>query len=89
MCRTIKVFLVGKAMRGKTTLLYKLSNQPDKKIGRTVGIDIVKFSYTPVKPTLFHKGKEPVQFLVWDFVGQVCIHNASTCTVTLTYNTPI
>ena len=65
MCRTIKVFLVGKAMRGKTTLLHKLS---DKKIKRTADINIVEFSYTPV---FFHKGKEPVQFLVWDFARQV------------------
>ena len=70
MYRTIKLYLVGKAMRGKSTLLRRLCNYTDKKTAKTVGIDIDRFSYAP--KSMFGKGKEPVQFLVWDFAGQVC-----------------
>ena len=79
--RTIKLFLVGNGERGKTTLLQRLCSRPDQKVERTEGIDIVKFSYTPTtKSILFgrskHGQKEPIQFLAWDFAGQVY----STCT---------
>ena len=77
MCRTIKLFLVGKAMRGKSSLLRRLCNYSDKKTATTVGIDIDSFSYP--KTTRFGKGKEPVQFLVWDFAGEVCIVCVCVC----------
>ena len=82
MHRTIKLFLVGKGMRGKSTLLRRLGNQPDKGGGRAVGIDIVKFSYPPAKSPLFGKRKEPVEFLVWDFAGQVCMYTHAHVQIT-------
>jgi GTPase SAR1 family protein len=57
---------VGKTDGGKSTLLRRLSSQSDKIPGKTVGIDIRKFSYPK------HRGRmEPVQFIVWDFAGEV------------------
>lgn len=67
--RTIKLFLVGKALRGKSTLLRRLCNYTERRTARTVGIDIDDFYYAP--KSRFGKAKEPVQFLVWDFAGQV------------------
>ena len=67
--RTIKLFLVGKTDGGKSTLLRRLTSQNDKMPGKTVGIDIEEFNYPPKR-----KGKiEPVQFIVWDFAGEVCM----------------
>lgn len=71
--RTIKLFLIGNSMRGKTTLLRRLQSLPDdKNIDRTQGIDIVEWVYPVTKklgkmiPT-----ENQVHFLAWDFAGQV------------------
>lgn len=71
--RTIKLFLIGDGMRGKTTLLRRLQSLPDdKNVDRTKGIDIVEWVYPVTKkfgkvvPT-----KNQVHFLAWDFAGQV------------------
>lgn len=79
MYRTIKLFLVGRMGRGKSTLLRKLC-----PTGQTVGsaIDLGRFTYAPVRQTsvretITHLGrnrqaqKKPAKFLVWDFAGQV------------------
>ena len=77
--RTIKLFLVGRMGRGKSTLLRKLCPG-----GQTEGsaIDLGRFTYAPVRQTsvretITHFGrhrqsqKKPAKFLVWDFAGQV------------------
>ena len=83
MYRSIKLFLVGKGLRGKSTLLRRLCNLADQKTERTVGIEIVNFSYVPhTRSVIFGRskhGKEPVKFLVWDFAGQVRIYNVCRC----------
>lgn len=83
MHRAIKLFLVGRMGRGKTSLLQRLCSQLDLKTGHTEepneGIHIEDFSYTPPVRTgsIFSKSrqppKEPVTFHVWDFAGQVHI----------------
>lgn len=66
--RSVKLFFIGKEGRGKTTLQHRLRSMPIKDIKRsttsTVGIDINQWCYK--------KGnKEIVEFLTWDFAGQV------------------
>ena len=69
--RSIKLFFIGKEGRGKTTLQHRLRSIPIKEVKRstasTVGIDINQWCYPDGK-----KGnKETVEFLTWDFAGQV------------------
>ena len=79
--RTIKLFFIGNGERGKTTLLRRLRALPNEAIKnpeRTTGIDIEEWSYPePRRMTLgrsSHSSKNPVQFLAWDFAGQVYIY---------------
>ena len=77
--RTIKLFFIGSGERGKTTLLRRLRSLPNEAIKnpeRTTGIDIEEWSYPePRRMTMLHgrshSSKNPVQFLAWDFAGQV------------------
>lgn len=77
--RTIKLFFIGNGERGKTTLLRRLRSLPNEAIKnpeRTTGIDIEEWSYPePKRVSLVrsHSGKTPVQFLAWDFAGQVSL----------------
>lgn len=78
--RTIKLFFIGNGERGKTTLLRRLRSLPNEAIKnpeRTTGIDIEEWSYPePKRLTLgrSHSLKNPVQFLAWDFAGQVWVY---------------
>ena len=75
--RTIKLFFIGNGERGKTTLLRRLRSLPNEAIKnpeRTTGIDIEEWSYPPRKSGTLGRSqssKNPVQFLAWDFAGQV------------------
>ena len=73
--RTIKLFFVGDGMRGKTTLLNRLRNSPvERHNERTIGIDIVKWTYPDPNRLRRNDPRLPVTFLAWDFAGQVrCI----------------
>lgn len=70
--RTIKLMVVGREERGKTTLLRRLRQEAtDKDLDRTEGIDIHDWIYpTGWKKKVFST-VEPVTFLTWDFAGQV------------------
>ena len=69
--RSIKLFFVGNGKRGKTTLLRRLRGMSeDKKVERTAGIDIESWVYPEQKKFIKDKRK-PVNFLAWDFAGQV------------------
>ena len=74
--RTIKLFFIGNGERGKTTLLRRLCSLPNEDLERTTGIDIQQWVY-PLKRfgTLkrSQRAKNAVQFLAWDFAGQVSI----------------
>ena len=75
--RTIKLFFIGNGERGKTTLLRRLRSLPNEAIKnpeRTTGIDIEEWLYPPKKTGTLGRSqhaKIPVQFLAWDFAGQV------------------
>ena len=66
--RSIKLFLIGDGERGKTSLLRRLKQEEKKVDNRTIGIDIRKWSYPKGKK----KNDKTVDFLIWDFAGQVC-----------------
>ena len=66
------MFFIGSGERGKTTLLRRLRALPeDKRVERTAGIDIESWIYPDPKKFTFKEKKKPVQFLAWDFAGQV------------------
>ena len=75
--RTIKLFFIGNGERGKTTLLRRLRALPNEAIKnpeRTTGIDIEEWVYSPRRTGTLGRSqssKNPVQFLAWDFAGQV------------------
>lgn len=78
--RAIKLFLVGRMGRGKSTLLRRLCGLPDVKMGQSeaIAIDIGRFTYSPprtrTRTSLFRNRqsqKEAVKFNVWDFAGRV------------------
>lgn len=69
--RTIKLFIVGRGGRGKTTLLRRLRGLPDERVESTTGIDIEDWTYPEPKKFSFKAQKKPVHFLAWDFAGQV------------------
>ena len=74
--RTIKLFFIGNGERGKTTLLRRLRSLPNDTPERTTGIDIEEWVYPPKRfGTLkrSQRARNPVQFLAWDFAGQVSI----------------
>ena len=64
--RSIKLFFVGNGERGKTALLRRLMNI-EEHVGRTEGIDIMTWTYPKKK----EKKRDPVDFMAWDFAGQV------------------
>ena len=59
----MKLMLVGKANRGKTTLVARMQG---KSCGNksTIGVDVSEWKYRP------SRGKKPFHFSVWDFGGQ-------------------
>ena len=59
----MKLMLVGKQNRGKTTLVARLQGR-DYGNESTVGVDVSEWEY---KPTI---GKRPFFFSIWDFGGQ-------------------
>ena len=59
----MKLMLVGKQNRGKTTLVARLQGR-DCGNTSTVGVDISEWEY---KPSI---GKKTFQFSIWDFGGQ-------------------
>ena len=70
--RSIKLFFVGNGERGKTTLLRRLKGKAeDRNVERTTGIDIETWTYNPSAKKKSDK-REPVNFIAWDFAGQVC-----------------
>ena len=70
--RTIKLMVVGREERGKTTLLRRLRQEAtDSKLDRTEGIDIHDWTYPTGWKTKMFSAEEPVTFLTWDFAGQV------------------
>ena len=59
----IKLMLVGKQNRGKTTLVARLQGR-DCGNESTVGVDVSEWEYRPAI------GKRPFSFSIWDFGGQ-------------------
>ncbi len=43
----------------------------DKNVARTAGIDIETWTYPEGGKSLFKDHRKPVNFLAWDFAGQV------------------
>ena len=74
--RTIKLFFIGNGERGKTTLLRRLRSLPNEASERTTGIDIEEWVYPSRRFGSLIRSqriKNAVQFLAWDFAGQVSI----------------
>lgn len=65
----MKLFLIGKGERGKTTLLRRLKEAGPGETERTVGIDIGYWECRG-KTGMFKTKREPIKFLAWDFAGQ-------------------
>ena len=59
----MKLMLVGKQNRGKTTLVARLQGR-DYGNESTVGVDVSEWEYRPAI------GKRPFSFSIWDFGGQ-------------------
>ena len=70
--RSIKLFFIGNSMRGKTTLLRRLQHMAeDKSVVRTAGIDIAMWTHPDPKKS--GDKRKPVDFIGWDFAGQVAV----------------
>ena len=71
--KTLKLFLIGKAESGKTTLLRRLKNLSHEKVTRTTGIEIEEWYYPEVTKSILKRASKDtgVHFVVWDCVGQV------------------
>ena len=69
----MKLFLIGKGERGKTTLLRRLKESAAGVTERTTGIDIEYWDCRG-KTRMFSGIREPIRFLAWDFAGQDVYH---------------
>ena len=65
----MKLFLIGKGKRGKTTLLRRLKEEAPGETERTEGIDIDHWDCRG-RIGFFRAKREPIRFLAWDFAGQ-------------------
>ena len=69
----MKLFLVGRGERGKTTLLRRLKEAGPGETERTEGIDI-EFWDCRGRTGIFSGKRVPIRFLAWDFAGQDVYH---------------
>lgn len=76
----MKLFFIGEGERGKTTLLHRLRREHFvEKIDRTEGIDIEDWECRGAKGLFGIQGRnrDPINFLCWDFAGQVSSNSVS------------
>ena len=74
----MKLILVGKQERGKTTLVARLQGKDVKESDNqsTVGIDVSEWRFSP------RNGKQTFTFNIWDFAGQEEYYATHQCFLT-------